>query len=58
MKLIENNSGMFPGETCHIPVCSVCGCKKLYEQSPGKMKRLKCCPQCGHIINWNSKSIQ
>lgn len=51
MKLIENNAGMFPGETCHVPVCSVCGCKKLFHQETGKMFRLNKCPQCGHILN-------
>lgn len=50
MKLIENNAGMFPGETCHVPVCSVCGCKKLFHQETGKMFRLNKCPQCGHIL--------
>lgn len=55
MKLIEDNSGMFPGETCHIPVCSSCGCRKLYKQATGAMYRLKKCPQCGHVLKWNDK---
>ena len=55
MKLIENNAGMFPGETCHVPVCRVCGCKKLFHQETGKMFRLNKCPQCGHILNWNNQ---
>lgn len=55
MKLIENNAGMFPGETCHVPVCSVCGCKKLFHQETGKMFSLNKCPQCGHILNWNNQ---
>lgn len=37
MKLIENNSGMFSGETCLVPVCSICGCRKLYEQKTGML---------------------
>lgn len=55
MKLIENNAGMFPGETCHVPVCGVCGCKKLFHQETGKMFRLNKCPHCGHILNWNNQ---
>lgn len=52
MKLIEDNRGMFPGETCHVPVCSRCGCRKLYHQETGRMTRLKNCPKCGHTLNW------
>lgn len=58
MKLVENNAGMFPGETCRVPVCSVCGCKKLYHQETGKMFRLNKCPQCGHILNWNIQKVK
>lgn len=55
MKLIEDNSGMLPGETCLVPVCSICGCRNLYEQKTGMMKRLKICPSCGHVLNWGKE---
>lgn len=53
MRLIEDNAGMFPGETCHVPVCSKCGCRQLFRQVPGTMYRLKKCPQCGHTLVWS-----
>lgn len=52
MKLVEDNAGMFPGEGCFVPVCSVCGCRELYKTEPGRMYRLKICPKCGHKLNW------
>lgn len=55
MKLIEDNSGMFPGETASRPVCSKCGCKQLFRQLPGAMYRMKNCPQCGHTLNWGNQ---
>lgn len=57
MKLIKDNSGMLFGETCLIPVCSMCGCRKLYHQETGKMYRLKKCPECGHMIDWETNYI-
>lgn len=55
MKLLEDNSGMFPGESCLVPVCSQCGCRQLYRQVPGAMYRLKNCPKCGHTLNWDNQ---
>lgn len=55
MKLIEDNSGMFPGETASRPVCSKCGCKQLFRQVPGAMYRVKKCPQCGYTLNWGNQ---
>lgn len=53
MKLIEDNTGMLPGEMRHVPVCSSCGCRDLFKQVHGTMYRLKKCPQCGHTLNWS-----
>ena len=58
MKMIEDNSGMFPGESSMIPVCSACGCKTLYKQSPGILKRLKNCPSCNHKLNWGNMNVK
>lgn len=58
MKLVEDNAGMLPGETCHIPVCRRCGCRNLFKQAPGATFKLKNCPQCGHKINWNHDFIK
>lgn len=55
MKLVEDNIGLFPGETGHVSVCSKCGCRKLFKQVPSAMYRLKKCPQCGHTLDWSKK---
>ena len=55
MKLIEDSNGMFPSEFYLVPVCSQCGCRQLYKQAPGIMYRLKNCPKCDHILNWNKE---
>ena len=56
MKLIEDNSGMLPGETCHIPVCRECGCMELFKTRGNVLYRVKRCPKCGHIIDWKGGS--
>lgn len=58
MKLIEDNSGMFPGESSLIPVCSVCGCKNLFKQVPGLLARLKHCPSCNHELDWGNMNLK
>lgn len=55
MKLIEDNNGMFLGESRSIPVCSSCGCRMLFKHTSDAMYRLKKCPQCGHMLNLGAK---
>ena len=56
MKLIEEPEWVIPGELRMYPVCSKCGCDKLYIQKPGMMVRLTKCPNCNHKLNWSNKS--
>lgn len=46
MIFVEDNNGMFGGESCLVPECSVCGCRRLFEQKSGVLRRLKKCPDC------------
>lgn len=56
MKLIEDNRGVQPGETRHIPVCSKCGCRTLFKMQNGHFVKVRLCPKCGHVIDWKGGS--
>lgn len=59
MELVEDNTGMFPGETCLIPVCSECGNKIPFEQAFFLLQasqaiieiyKMDVCQFCGHVF--------
>lgn len=59
MELVEDDTGMFPGETCLIPVCSKCKNRIPFEQAffllqasqaTIEIYKMDTCLFCGHVF--------